>query len=320
MHVHNTVPLISPTVYYAAKAEGITVVQTLHNYRLFCPNALFFRNGHVCDDCMGKFVPFPGILHACYRESRAAMTVAVVMLSLHRVLRTYSRMVDMYIALTEFARHKFIEGGIPAEKIMVKPNFLHSDPSISERDREYALFVGRLSPEKGLRTLLKAWQQLKIIPLKLVGDGPLMDETHWFVGTGKLECIEVLGSCNHEQVIALMKNARFLVFPSEWYETFGMTIIEAFACSTPVVTSRLGAMIEIVEDGRTGLNFDAGNPDDLAAKVKWVWTHPRKREEMGREARREYEEKYTAGRNYKILMDIYKTAIERSRKKSTIQI
>ena len=173
IHVQNFFPLISPSVYYAAKEQGVPVVQTLRNYRLLCPNALFFRDGQVCEDCLGKFVPLPGVIHGCYRESRVASTAVASMITVHRTLRTWVDMVDIYIALTEFARQKFIEGGLPAEKIVVKPNFVNPDPGVGKGSGGYALFVGRLSVEKGLDTLLAAWEKLsQQMPLKIVGEEP----------------------------------------------------------------------------------------------------------------------------------------------------
>src|SRR5215212_4268687 len=173
-HFHNTLPLISPAGYYAAKAEGVPVVQTLHNYRLLCPNALFFRDGHVCEDCQGKLVPWPGVLHACYRESRPASAAMAAMLTTHRALQTWTEQVDVYIATTEFAREKFVQGGLPAEQLVVKPNFLHPAPSPGQVRGDFALFVGRLSPEKGVGTLLETWKRSRVrVPLKIVGDGPL---------------------------------------------------------------------------------------------------------------------------------------------------
>jgi len=179
-------------------------------------------------------------------------SVVAIMLTFHRMLKTWQRQVDIYIALTEFAKQKFIEGGIPAKKIFVKPNFVFPDPGMRDGDGDYVVFAGRLSPEKGIITLLRTWQSLKGIPLKIVGYGPLIEEVKVFVQTRKLEDIEILGQCANEEVIALMKGARFLVFPSEWYETFGRVVVEAFACGVPVVASRLGAMEEIVGDKRTG--------------------------------------------------------------------
>ena len=175
-HFHNTFPLVSPAGYYAARAEGVPVVQTLHNYRLLCPNALFFRDGGVCEDCKSKAITWPGVVHKCYRGSRAASGVVTAMLTTHRALRTWRKKVDVYIALTEFARRKFIEGGLPAGKIIVKPNFVYPDPGPGEGEGGFALFVGRLSFEKGVGTLLAAWEHLdRRIPLKIVGDGPLTE-------------------------------------------------------------------------------------------------------------------------------------------------
>ena len=312
-HFHNTFPLISPSAYYACKRAGVPVVQTLHNFRLLCPGATLYRKSSICEDCVGRGVPWPGMVRGCWRGSRAQTAVVAAMLTFHRWLGTWHEKVDIYVALTEFARGKLVEGGLPSDKIVVKPNFIYPDPGPRERKGEYVLFVGRLSPEKGIRTLLKAWRRLGGIPLKIVGDGPLMEEIRTHLGPGLGRGVEALGRQNREQVLELMKGARFLVFPSEWYEGFPMTIVEAFACGVPVITSRLGAMAEIVEDGRTGLHFTAGDPEHLAAKVEWAWTHPKQMAEMGREARREYEAKYTAERNYQMLMEIYRLAIERAK-------
>jgi len=311
VHFHNIFLLISPSAYYACKEAGVPVVQTLHNYRLICPAATFYRNGHICEDCLGRTLPWPGIFRGCWRGSHAQTAVVAAMLTVHHWLKTWQKQVDIYIALTEFARRKFIEGGLPAERIVVKPNFVHPDPGMDEKNnnRDYMLFVGRLSPEKGIQTLLRAWQYLKKTPLKIVGSGPLMGEVQVFVREQNLKCVEVLGQCGYKEVLTLMKSARCLVFPSEWYETFGRVVVEAFACGVPVIASRLGAMAEIVEDRRTGLLFEPGNTEELAAKVEWAWSHSEEIEEMGREARRDYEEKYTAERNYEMLMEIYRRAM-----------
>jgi len=305
-HFHNTFLMISPAAYYACKEEGVPVVQTLHNYRLLCVNALFFREGRVCEDCLGR-LPWRGVVRGCYRGSPLASGVVAAMLTTHRALGTWARGVDVYIALTEFARRKFMEGGLPAEKIVVKPNFVHPDPGPGEGEGGYALFVGRLSPEKGIRTLLRAWERLGgRVPLKVVGDGPLAEEVRG--AAGRLPGVEWLGRKGQEEVYALMGDAAFLVFPSEWYETFGRVAIEAFAKGTPVLAADIGAVAEVTDHGRTGLHFRPGDPEDLAEKVEWAWTHPNDLREMGREARREYEQKYTAEKNYEILMDIYERA------------
>jgi glycosyltransferase involved in cell wall biosynthesis len=308
-HFHNTFPLVSPAGYYAARAEGVPVVQTLHNYRLLCPNALFFRDGRVCEDCMGKAIPWPGVVHKCYRGSRAASGIVTAMLTIHRAVRTWTEMVNVYVALTEFARRKFIEGGLPAEKVTVKPNFVYPDPGPGESGEEHALFVGRLSPEKGVDTLLAAWEHLEVrVPLKIVGDGPLMGLV--LEAASRQPWVEYLGYRPAEEVHTLMKEANMLIFPSRWYETFGRVAIEAFATATPVVAANLGAIAELVDHGRAGLRFRPGDPEDLAAQVEWLLCHPEEHARMRRQARAEFEAKYTSERNYQKLMEIYESALE----------
>jgi len=301
VHVHNTLPLLSPAVYYAARAAGVPVVQTLHNYRLLCPKAVLLREQRICEDCVGRRVPWPGILHACYRQSRAATSAVAVMLSVHQLLGTWSRQVNRYIALTEFMRQKFITGGFSAKQIVVKPNFVPADPGVGDHCGRYALFVGRLSPEKGLQTLLRAWERVgRRIPLKIAGEGPLQT-----LASGSRPEIEWLGRQPRAKVVALMKQASVLVFPSECYEGFPTTLAEAFATGLPVVASHLGAMAEVVEHRGTGLLFAPGDAIDLADKVDWALAHPKELADMGRRAREEFEAKYTAERNYRLLLDIY---------------
>jgi glycosyltransferase involved in cell wall biosynthesis len=308
VHFHNTFPLVSPSSYYACKEFGIPVVQTLHNYRLLCPSANFFRDGKSCEDCLGKSLLWPSIIHACYHDSRSHTAIVTTMLLIHRLLRTWQEKIDIYIALTDFARRKFSCGGLPEDKIVVKPNFVYPDPGVGHTKENYVLFMGRLSEEKGISTLLRAWQDLEGIKLKIVGNGPMKDEVQEYVNRKKLVGVEVLGRRTREEGIALIQRARLLVFPSECYETFGRVMIEAFACGVPVIASRLGAMEEILEDGRTGLHFNIGEPGDLASKVEWAWIHPEAMVEMGSEARIEYETKYNGERNYQMLIDIYNKA------------
>ena len=312
VHFHNTLPLVSPAGYYAARAEGVPVIQTLHNYRLLCPVALFFRDGRVCEDCMGKAVPWPGVVHGCYRGSRAASGVIATMLTVHRALRTWTEMVDVYVALTEFARSKFIEGGLPAGKIVVKPNFVAPDPGRGQGGGGYALFVGRLAPEKGTGTMLAAWDRLGTkLPLKIVGDGPLRDLV--VEAAARQSNVEWLGHRPVANVHALMGKADMLVFPSQWYETFGRVAAEAFAAGTPVIAANIGAVAELVEHGRTGLKFRPGDAEDLVTQVEWALSHPAELRSMREEVRAEFEAKYTAERNYLTLMEIYEAALERKK-------
>ena len=314
VHVHNFFPLLTPSIYDACQEKGVPVVQTLHNYRIICPGGLLMRDGHICEDCINRS-PFRSVFYGCYRNSRVGSLPVAYMVFNHNRRKTWHNKVDCFIALTDFARNKFVKAGFPAEKIVVKPNCIHPDPGIGQSNGKYALFVGRFSTEKGIGTLIQAWQNMKGIPLKTVGDGPLFFKIKSFVAKHNLRQVELLGYCLKENIIALMKASKFLIFPSECHETFGLVAIEAFACGKPVIASHLGSMMEIIEDGRTGLHFMPGDSVDLASKVKWAWTHPKEMAEMGLEARREYEEKYTADRNYQILMRIYETAIRQYVKK-----
>jgi len=310
-HFHNTFPLISPAAYSACRAAGIPVVQTLHNYRLLCPESRFFRAGKPCERCLGRGVPWPAVLHACYRDSRAATGVVAAMLTVHRALGTWREMVDVYVALSEFAREKFIAGGLPAAKIVVKPNFVHPDPGTDRDGSDYALFVGRLSQEKGLGTLLAAWKLLgDRVPLLILGDGPLRGKFEAQAKTLGLSRVRFGGFVDRETILAAMKRARFLVFPSECYENFPTTIVEAFACGIPIITASLGAIREMVVDQHTGVHFLPGRAEDLAAKVDWAWMHAREMEAMGQAGRAEYVAKYTGERNFRMLMNIYERAIK----------
>lgn len=304
VHFTNTFMLISPAAYYACRAEGVPVVQDLRNYRLLCPVATFVRDGRLCEDCLGKTPPWPSVLHACWRGSRPATAVVAAMLTTHRLLGTWDRLVDMYVALTETSRQKFIEGGLSPDKIAVKPNFLEPAPEPGKNRENYALYAGRLSPEKGIQTLLNAWETIEGLPLKIVGDGPLAE----LVQAAALRHparIEWLGHLHRPRVLELMQQATVLIFPSISYETFGNSIVEAMATGLPVIASRIGSMAEMIEDQKTGMHFGPGDTVDLAAKVRRVLARPGEIAAMGQAARQEYEAKYTASKNYEILMDIY---------------
>ena len=310
-HFHNTFPLVSPAAYSACHAAGAAVVQTLHNYRLLCPKAVLLRDGAPCEDCLGRTVAWPGVLHACYRGSRIETFTVVTMLAAHRLRGTWKRDVDRYIALSNFGKEKFVEGGLPSERIAVKPNFLAPDPGTGAHERDSFVFVGRLSEEKGLQVLLDAWSRAPLaLPLEIVGDGP--ERRLVAMHAEQSRYIERLGLLPRADVLTVMKSVRALVFPSLWYEGWPVTIIEAFACGLPVIASRLGAMAEMVEDGRTGLLFTPGDPLDLAEKVRWAADHPAELDAMGAAARHAYEAKFTDDHNYGQLMAIYRQAIEQA--------
>jgi glycosyltransferase involved in cell wall biosynthesis len=308
-HFHNTFPLISPAAYYAANAEKTPVVQTLHNFRLSCANALLFRNGEVCEDCLGKSVPWPGVAHKCYRGDYAASAAVVSMLMVHRALGTWRKAVDLYIALSKSSRGKLVKGGLPAEKVVVKSNFIYPDPGAGGGQGRYGVFVGRLSAEKGLGTLLSAWRRLKgVVPLKVIGDGPGAAAVREAAADDA--AIQWTGAMPPEAVYSSIGEATFLLAPSGCYENFPRVLIEAFAKGTPVVASRLGAMAEIVDDGRTGLLFNPGDPEDLADKVRGLLADPGKLAQMRLAAREEFARFFTAEVNHQRLVSIYKQAID----------
>jgi|ERR1700761_5574155 len=310
VHVHNTFAMISPSIYSACRAAHVPVVQTLHNYRLFCPAATFFRNGQVCEECVDHGL-WRGVMHGCYRDSRSATAAVALLLAVHRQRHTWNTEVTRYIALSEFSRRTFERSGLPPDKICVKPNFVYPDPGSNSSDLgEHVLFIGRLSPEKRVGTVLHAWTRLlSSIPLLVIGGGPERQHLETQVRTLGLSNITFRGQQPREEIVAALRRARFLVFSSEWYENFPVTLAESFACGVPVICSRLGAMQEIVHDGYTGLHFTPGDPHDLAKKVEWAWNHPNEMKIMGRQARLEFEKKYTADENYIRLKRIYDSAI-----------
>lgn len=310
VHVHNFFPLISPAIYYAARAERVPVVQTLHNYRLLCVNGLLFRDGAACEACVGRAVPWPGIRHACYRDSRGGSATVATMLAAHRAIGTWGNMVDAYIALSDFSRGKFIEGGLPGDKIWIKPNFAARDPGPGRGQGGYALYAGRLSPEKGVATLLDAWRQLDgKIPLWIVGDGPLVGKVA--EAAEAVPAIRYLGRVPNEDVLRYMQAAAFLVAPSECYENFPMIIVEAYAAGLPVLASDLGSTGSLVQAGQTGRHFVVGNAADLAQQALRLMDNPAGLDAMRATARATYEARYTAAANYRQLRDIYDRVLAR---------
>jgi glycosyltransferase involved in cell wall biosynthesis len=306
VHFHNTFPLLSPAVWYAAAREGVPVVQTLHNFRLLCANSLLFRDGRACEACVGRRVPWRGVRHKCYRDSRAASAAVATMAAVHRAAGSYARRVAVFVALSESSRRIFVEGGLPADRIVVKPNFLMEDPGMGEHAGGFVLFVGRLSAEKGLRTLVEAWKRLGAsIPLRIVGTGPLapmLDEP--------MPGIEWLGGATPERVRELMRDATLLVLPSECYENCPITILEAFACGLPSVVSGHGALAEMVRQPEMGMHFRPGDAEHLVEVLGRALANPEALVEMGRAVRREFEARYSAEAHLPRLLAVYRRALE----------
>lgn len=309
VHVHNTFPLISPSIFWACKKQQVPVVHTLHNYRLLCPQANFYRAGKTCEDCMGGSF-WKGAVHGCYRDSRLQTVPVSLMLSVHHSRKTWTSMVDRYITPTEFAKSRFVNAGFPDELVSVKPNFVDPDPGQRAWAGSYALFIGRISKEKGAHTLVEAWRRLPAdSELQIVGDGPTRAQLE--SESAKLPNVKFMGRLPHADAVRAVKGSKMVIFPSELYETFGLGIVEANACGVPVLASRLGAMQEVVREGRTGMLFVPGDPDDLARKVAEVWDNPDYLNKLGQQGRKEYEARYTAEANYQRLMGIYEEVTSR---------
>lgn len=312
LDVHNFFPLASPSVYYAARSLGVPVVQTLHNYRILCPGANFYRNGAVCEDCVGRTLPWPGILHSCYRGSAAQTGAVAMMIATHRLLRTWQKTVSAYFVLSEFSKRKFAENGFPEAKMVVKPNFI-VDPGEVGPGGDAFLYAGRLSPEKGIRTLLRgiAATRSPDARFRIVGDGPLEPA----VREAALQDsrIDYSGRLPLNRVMDLMASSRAVMVPSECYETFGRAAAEAFAVGTPVICSDGGAVAEIVDDGQTGFHFRSGDAAALAGIFNRVLANPEQLDSMRGRARYAYEAKYTPDRGYRLMMETYQRIVDNHR-------
>lgn len=303
VHVHNAFPLVSPSVFWTARDLGVPTVMTLHNFRLLCPQATLLREGRVCERCVGRF-PWEAVVHGCYRESRVQSAAVAMMLGLHRVLGTYASKVNRYIALNEFCRSKFIEGGLPSDRIVVKPNFVDGVPRPQNGTRKGGLYVGRLSVEKGIQVLLSALQRYPTHDVEIVGSGPDESQVRAVVGQ------TYQGAQPLAVILSKMQSASYLVIPSVCYEGFPRTLVEAFASGLPVIASRHGSLAELIDEGHTGLLFEPGDSADLLAKLQWADAHPEAMRAMGQNARMAYEQSYTAERNYELLCSIYDQARE----------
>ena len=307
VHFHNTFPLISPRAYYLCAQANIPCIQTLHNYRMMCANATFYRAGKVCELCAnGSFIN--GIVHRCYRSSRLATTAVVGMQYIHHAFGTYRRKVNRFIALTEFSRKKFIANGIPESKIITKPNSLAADPEIGCGKRDFALFAGRLTHEKGVRTLLAAWRAVPDFALKIVGDGPLLGDVRRIAAEIGPR-VEICGERTRSEVLTLMGDAAVTIVPSEWYEGFPMTVIESFAKGTPVVAAKIGSLAEIVEDRVVGWHFTPGKASELAQLMNQILCDLPTLRRIGAAARQRYRDRYTAEKNVKALKEIYNQVV-----------
>ena len=311
MHVHNTFPMLSPSVLSAAK--GVARVMRLPNFRLFCAAGFPVRDGKVCIDCLEQRSPLPALKHGCYRGSRVATAPLVANMALQKLRGTWKKDIEIFLALSEFQRELMVNAGLPAEKVLVKPNFHPGNPEVlpwSKRE-DRVVFVGRLSAEKGVHTLLRAWALWgeNAPTLRIIGDGEQRQELEQ-VAQGLR--VEFVGRLPPEETYAEIGNARLLVLPSEWYETFGLVVIEGFARGTPAAVSNIGPLPGLVRDPESGCTFEPANPESLLHAVRSAWERPEQLQRWSRGARAAFEAKYTEDANYEMLMVIYAQAIARA--------
>jgi glycosyltransferase involved in cell wall biosynthesis len=306
-HIHNVFPLLSPAVYLALSHSSIPIVQSIHNYRLMCINGLFLRNGNVCERCKnGNF--FSGLRFKCYKNSHLLSGLYAMTIGLHRCLGTFER-IDRFIASTRFVAEKLAESGVAKKsKISILGNFLPEPlPEYGKPDLQnpYAVYVGRLSQEKGIITLLHLFRDMTNLRLKVIGSGPLLEEIKAYISLHDLQNIELLGHVNEEVKFETLRGAICCVLPSECYEVFPITVLESAAVGTPIVASRIGSLATLVPEGKTGLLFSPGDSADLRAKLERLLAEPELATYMGQQARLWLETEHTPESHYEELMRIY---------------
>ncbi|NUU31985.1 glycosyltransferase family 4 protein [Arthrobacter sp. C9C5] len=305
IHLHNSFPLISPSILAAARQANVPVVATLHNYRLVCAAGTLLRDGKPCFKCLPGS-PLPAITHACYRDSRLATAPLAFSIGMHRALQTWPRGVDRFIVMSKFAHGIMAQAGLPAERITIKPHFIPAPARVREGPGSYGLYLGRLSVEKGVSTLIKAWDP-SLGTLMIAGDGPLRPELEKQaarLGTS----VRFLGALERAAALELLLNARYLVNSSRAFETFGLTVMEAFAHGVPALVPRQGVFPELVRDGENGFTFESGNPESLRASLHKI-NDPKVSLRTGEKARHDYRALFTPARNLTALEEIYRAVI-----------
>jgi len=305
MHVHNYFFQLSPSIFKAAKDHGIPTVVSCHNYAIATPCALYLRNGKTCEKCVNKN-PWRLIWHRCYNNCLLRSLSRYRMYYSSRKKYNWTDYIDGFIVSTNFGMKKHVETGLDRKRIFIKPNFIKDPLGTNEQIKTGtgALFIGRLSNEKGIRTLIKSWETINY-PLTIIGKGPLQQ----MVADSGNKNINYLGPVSDEALLQELRKSAFVVFPSICYEAFPLVILEGFAMGKPIVASNAGAMAEIIKDGKTGIHFRPGDAADLAAKVKALIQMPEQITKMAIAARQEYLDKYTEQKNYEKHMEIYQSIL-----------
>ncbi|MBI4681433.1 MAG: glycosyltransferase family 4 protein [Nitrospirae bacterium] len=315
-HLQNIHHHITPSIVHVLKKHGIPIVWTLHDYTLICPNTSFLAHGRICERCCKRKFFWP-VFIKCKKDSYLASLMTSIEASLHEILDV-TMFVDSFLAPSEFLRKKFIEYGFNEANLLSLGYFIDDIAAHEEQMGDFYIYVGRISEEKGVKTLIDAAlkvasdgsDRFNVNKLKIVGGGPLKAEMELYAKSkGAQNVVEFLGHKSHEEVIALMKKARFIVVPSEWYENFPYVILEAFACGKAVIGSRIGGIPELVVDHETGLSYVPYDSDDLSSKIKNLLDNPDMTVKMGENARKFVKEKLNAEKHYEKLMEIYRNVL-----------
>lgn len=303
VHVHNTLPLVSPSIYYAARAKRVPVVQTIHNFRLLCPGATFTRNGEICEDCVSKGLE-QSLMHRCYRGSLAQTFIMYAMLKFHRVIGTYDKI--NYITLTEFNKKKLLSLVKDESKIYVKPNFVEKREQNERTLEDYFVYIGRLDDIKGINFLVETWKEIdQAIDLYVIGTGPEEEKVKKFIEENNIKNIKLLGFMRREEAFKIIEKSRAIIVPSKWYEGFPMTIAESFSLGVPVIGSKVGNIQSIIDDKNNGLLFEMNNKESLKEVIENTFYNKQKNKELGENAYKIFSQYYTDENNYKTLSSIY---------------
>lgn len=314
VHVHNTLPLISLSVYYAAKKEGCRLVQTLHNFRFVCPGAILFRDNHLCEDCLTKGLSC-SVQHSCYRSSKVQTALVAFMTWFHRKIKTF-QLPDAYIALTEFQKSRFIPF-LPKEKIFVKPNYLEKPILKDDTDvlaqitqlGDYYLYVGRIEKVKGIFVMLEAFKNMPDRKLVILGSGPEDEAVRTFIKEYSCSNISFLGFTPHEKALLYLSHAKAMLLPTLWYEGFPMSIVESMALGIPVIASDSANIASILEHKKHGYLFQTGNSVDLCDGIRWIAADADRMREIQNNCLDTFENLYTPEVSYQKLMNIYKNEL-----------
>ena len=327
VHVQNFFPLFSPSVHAAARYLNIPTIQHLHNFRLGCLNGYLLRNGEICDVCVGHN-PWRGVIYGCYRQSEIASFAVWSMITINRWRRTWTQDVSGFITPSQFAANKLKEIGIKGDLLYVKPNVINPPVFNNSESKVFNqpnfLFVGRLSPEKGVLILLEAWAALNRPDwqLTILGDGAEKSKLEQFVTDLGLKNVELLGYLPPAKILKVMQSATAITVPSQWYETFGRVIVEAFACGKPVLASDMGALSEIITSEYNGFLIPSDRPSERVSawteKLHWCGTNLKSMQTMGHNAYKTYQESYTTSANYQQLMKIYDSVLSTTPKYSAL--